>query len=185
MWRGRTLGRLEMFFQTCCSPLCGGCSTPPAPLITLRLYSSQLRAASLDPCLSLLEVNGDREVATGAIEPIHHQSTLLWAYLGLASWGGTQLSGLSCTPHSRGLRKARAVSPHVAHARMPTRSPSAWELMFNLTHVCSNHEAPLAFLLPARQMKDRAQVLAADPLRSSLTPVLVLFPASLHLLLPQ
>lgn len=101
MWRGRTLGRLEMFFQTCCSPLCGGCSAPPAPLITLRLYSSQLRAASLDPCLSLLEVNGDREVATGAIEPIHHQSTLLWACLGLASWRGTQMSGLLYTSLQR------------------------------------------------------------------------------------
>lgn len=31
MWGGRTLGRLGLVFQSCCSPLCGKCSAPPAP----------------------------------------------------------------------------------------------------------------------------------------------------------
>lgn len=47
--------------------------------------------------------------------------------------------------------------------------------MFNPTHVCSNHEAQFPFPLPARQMKDRAQVSYTDPSGTSQPPCLCFF----------
>lgn len=134
-----------------------------SPLLALRSYSSQLRAASLDPSvwLSLRSMAMER-LPLGPLSLSIIKAPSSGPARSLPP-GGTWMSGLRCTPHPRGLRKVRAISPHVTYARTPTRLLSAWEEMFNPTRACSNHEAPLPFPLPAWQMKDRAQVSASDP----------------------
>lgn len=84
----------------------------PSPLLALRLDSSQLRAATLEPsvCLSLPSVAMEW-LPRGPLSPSISKP---------ASWG-SWTPGLCCTPHSRGLRKVRAISPHMTYARTPTR----------------------------------------------------------------
>ena len=138
-----------------------------SPMLALRSYSSQLCGASSEPSVWLS----------------------LWSMaMERLPLGGTWKRGLRCTAHSRALRKVRAISPHVPHTGMPMRSLSAWELMFKPIHVCGDHEAPLAFPLPAWQMKgmkaDEGSGFSRRPLRSNLAPVFVFLPVSILLLSP-
>lgn len=98
----------------------------PSPLLALRLDLSQLRAATLEPSvwLSLPSVAMGR-LPRGPLSPSISKP---------ASWG-SWTPGSCRTPHSRGLRKARVISPYMTYARPPTRLFSTWEEMFNPTHV--------------------------------------------------
>lgn len=156
-------GKIRAVFSNLMLPAARWVLSSSSPLLALRSYSSQLRAASLDPSawLSLRSVAMER-LPLGPLSLSITKAPSLGPAHSLPP-GGTWMSGLHYTPHSGGLRKVTAISPNVTYARTPSRSLSAWGEMFNPTHVCSDHKAPLAFLLPARQMKDRAQVLASDP----------------------
>lgn len=88
MWGGRTLERLGLVFQTSCSPPLHVGVQLLQPFASPKVIFISAACCQLGPKrLALLEVNGDGEVATGAIEPIHHQSTLLRTCPFIASWG--------------------------------------------------------------------------------------------------
>lgn len=109
-------GKIRAGFSNLLLPAAWWVPSSSSPLLALRSYSSQLCAASLDPCLALLGVNGNGE----ATRPIHYQSTLLRACLFVASWGKLDMWLKLYTSLQR-TKEGKSHLTHVTHARMPNQ----------------------------------------------------------------